>query len=200
MTDTNPEEAFGLTSLPPISPEDQAELDALDADPPPYFTLFRVWREILEPAADSQTDRVGPGWAHKITTQYPQIKLQDMTQFRDEYFGCVKQMLDILNFVISQDPECLDRDEIERDKIENGYLYHELMQLWQGAIVAWEHEWDCEAPDAAVKLGVISEVHRIFFAGDGLTAFLDNIGWQMDDSDKSLLTSIMDEYKEGDHE
>lgn len=204
MTDPKPEltpvPEYEESIEPPLSELDQAELDALDAEPPTYHTLLQVFRTVLEPAREDQTQRVGPGWASRITQTFPKIELQDMNRFRDLYFAKVLEMLDILEYIISTDDQALGRLDIESDREGNWHHYRNLLELWQAQIVTWEKNWNCEDPDAAIELGAISEVHRMFFGAEGLTAFLDNIGFQLTEADQTEMAEVLNEIKAGDHE
>lgn len=203
MTDPNPE-VPDISSLrpvesiePPLSAEDQADLDSLTDDPPTYHSLLQVWQTILAPAEEEQTERVGPNWGSRITQMYPQIKMQQMTEFRDRYFSKILELKHILDGIVEEFPEALQHLDMEADATENAVHYKNILFLWQAQIVQWEKEWDCEDEFAAVELGAISEVHKMFFGAEGVTAFLDNIGFEFTEDDQVELRDLLDEIKAG---
>lgn len=181
----------------PLSATDQAELDALVAEPPSYHTILEVWNEILK-SAEAEADSlqpIGPGWASKITTMYPQITFRQMTEFKKRYFGKILEFKRILENEIASDPDCLTHLDAESDSTENAAHYKNMLLLWQQQIVQWEINWDCEDEYAAVELGAISEVHKMFFNEKGITAYLDNIGFQFTEDDQLVLQQALAEMR-----
>lgn len=183
----------------PLSGKDQDDLEALNAEAPSYHTLLEVWLNLLAPAHEEQTQRVQPGWASRITSMYPQVKIQHMTEFRDRYFGKILELKLILDAEIEDDPDALQFNSAVADVEENSYHYRNLLLNWQKAILQWELDWDCEDDLAAVELGAISEVHKMFFGETGVTAYLDNIGFGkvFDEDDQRTITESLNEMREG---
>lgn len=198
---TTPEEAFGLHAVeetiePPLTDQDLADLESLDREPPSYHTILEVWSELLKPAEEEQTKRVQPGWGSRITQMYPQIKMQHMTEFRDRYFAKILELKQILDEEIAEDPDCFKPSKPEDDAADNRHHYKNLLLNWQKQIIQWELDWDCEDDLSPVELGAISEVHKMFFSEKGVTAYLDNIGFEFDEQDQLEMSMVLNEMKE----
>lgn len=191
MTDNN------VTPLR-MSEQDEADLELLaNGEKPAYHTVLEVWREVLKPAADEATKKVHPAWASRITGQFPSIAFADMNVFRDRYYGKIIELADLLHDVIESDDECLNYETPEEDVEHNSHHYRELLFQWQARILLWEQQWDCTDGWAAVELGAISEVHKMFFSQTGITAFLDNIKFEYTERDQAEVQARLAAIKEG---
>lgn len=191
-----------LKAVPPVetfelSEQDEADLQSLvDVPDVQYHSLLEVWRELLTPAGGEATKRVQPGWASRITGMYPQIKMQQMTIFRDNYFSKIEELKHILMLEIENDPDALQHLTPESDAEENRHHYTNLLLQWQMQILSWELNWIADDELSAVELGAISEVHKMFFAETGVTAYLDNIGFQFDELDQADMSVLLNDLRE----
>ena len=168
-----------------------------DGEAPPYHPILRVWREVLSPAREELDAKVTPQWASRIVTTHTGLTFGDMEKFRDSYFGKIVELLEILELEIESDDECLSYATPEEDVEHNGDHYRNLLLTWQMAFLQWELDWETTAPDAAVELAAISEVHKMFFGQTGVTAFLDNIKFEFTEADQQLVAEALEELKEG---
>lgn len=186
---------------PELTDLDQADLIQLFSEPdavkpPEYHTILEVWREVLRPAAGEATTKPSPQWCNRMVQSYAGVRYQDMLDFRDLYFGRLIHLADLLNEEIATDDDCLTYSKPEDDVLENAGHYKNLLLVWQQAILQWELDWDCQNPNAAAELGVISEVHKVFFGPEGLTNFLDNVGFQFSEADQQELADGLNELRE----
>jgi hypothetical protein len=166
-------------------------------EPDNYHPILEVWRAVLEPARGQRDVKVTPAWANRVIGSYAGVTYADMNNFRDAYFGMVIQMADVLEFEISTDDECLNNFTPEDDLEHNVHHYKNLLRDWQMVLMQRELDWDCESPNAAVEMAVLSEVHKMFFGDTGLTQFLDNIQLQIDETDQAMIRNALDELKAG---
>ena len=164
---------------------------------PSFHPVLEVWREVLRPAATEATTKVTPQWASRIIQSYPQIQFADMNAVRDSYFGKILQLAKVLDLEIEEDDECLGYTTPEEDVEHNAHHYKNLLLNWQLAFLQWELDWDCTDDHAAVELAAISEVHKMFFGQNGITAFLDNIKFEFTESDSAYLAEALQELKDG---
>jgi hypothetical protein len=179
---------------------DKAELAALGVnvdEPPTFHPILEVWREVLKPAQSELGRRINPAWANKITSSYRELNFRDMPAYRDAYFGALLEMAQILDEEIASDDDCLTYTTAEEDAKHNRLHYINMLTNWQLMILQWEMDWDCEAPEAPVVVAAISEVHKMFLGEVGLLSFLDNIGFEFDESDQARLTERLTEQQEG---
>jgi len=178
-------------------PEFDTVEDILEqANAAPYHAILEVWDAILKPAREERTKKVTPQWANRIVTAYTGIQFADMVEFRDRYFDKILQLHQILLDEIATDDECLNVEKAEEDVEKNSLRYLNLLINWQKAFLQWELDWDCTDPTAAVELGAISEVHRMFFNEDGIIALLDQIKFEFTDDDRDLLAAELNELRE----
>lgn len=197
MIMSNRQHATGPTESFEMSEQDAQDLQKLaETGEVTYHTILEVWQHQLAPAGDESTRKVAPGWASRITAMYPQIKMQQMTEFRDRYFGKISELKSILDLEIASDPDCFSYQTPQEDAENNSHHYKNLLLQWQSQIVQWEAGWSCEDELAPVELGAISEVHKMFFNEVGVTAFLDNIGFEFTESDQAEMSAALNELKE----
>ena len=156
-----------------------------------YHTILEVWREVLKPAADEQYKRITPQWATRVIAAYPEIAYADMPAFRELYFGSILHLASILDDEISGDDECLNLTSAEEDVEHNTHHYLNVLFSWQMQFMQWEIEWDCTAPDAALRVAALGEVHKMFFDPMGLTALLDQINFEFTDTDRDTLGEML---------
>jgi hypothetical protein len=169
-------------------PEFDTVEDILEqANAAPYHSILEVWREVLKPAREERSKKITPQWANRIVTTYNGLKFGDMLEFREQYFGKIAELEEILLAEIDTDDECLNVTKPEEDVEANSHHYLNVLINWQKAFLGWELAWDCGDTDAAIELSAISEVHRMFFDQNGLTALLDQIKFEFTDADRDML-------------
>lgn len=188
MTENN------VTELP-LTPKDESDLEQLNAPEPKFHTILESWREVLKPAKTQTDVKVTPAYANRIIGSYAGISYADMNDFRDIYFALVLQLEDILLAEIATDDECLTYSTIEEDKEHNSKHYKNLLIDWQVAILQHELNWDCTDPHAALQMGAIAEINRMFFSQNGLTGHLDSIQFEYTDDDRLKLQELVDQMK-----
>lgn len=178
-------------------PEFDTVEDILEqANAAPYHTILEVWREVLKPAHTERLKKITPQWANRICTNYRELNFADMLEFRDRYFDKIHELEDVLAAEIETDDECLNLTTPEEDAEHNGHHYLNVLTNWQKTFLTWELEWDCADPDASIELAAISEVHRMFFDQNGLTALLDQIQFQFTDADRDLLAAELQDLRD----
>lgn len=167
-----------------------------DANSAPYNSILRIWAEVLKPAEQERYKKITPQWANRICTTYREINFDDVPKFRDHYFDKVLELANILDLEIATDDECLNVTSAEEDVEHNTVHYLNVLIDWQKALLSWELAWDCSDACAAVELAAISEVHRMFFDQNGLTALLDQIKFEMTDDHRDLLAATLQEMRD----
>lgn len=191
------EEVMGSMEIEETT-EELTVQDILDeANQVQYHAILEIWREVLKTGETERNNKITPQWANRICTSYREINFADMPRFRDAYFDKIAELVAILNIEIASDDECLNVMSAEEDVQNNGAHYMNMLIEWQKSFLLWELEWDPTNEDAAIELAAISEVHRMFFDQNGITALLDQIQFQVTDSDRELLAGILQELKEG---
>jgi hypothetical protein len=168
-----------------------------EAEQASYHTILEVWSKVLDPAAEERRKPVTPQWASRIVNTYPQVDYADMVVYRDLYFERVEALEAILQAAIDSDEECLKHTSAEEDVEKNGHLYLGILFDWQKQFMLWELEWDCTRATAAIEVAATSELHRMFFAQEGLTALLDQINFEFTDEDRDALAEALVELREG---
>lgn len=165
-----------------------------------YHTILEVWREVLRPAEKERYAKITPQWANRIVSAYRELNFADMPNFRDSYFAKIEDLAEILRIEIHTDDECMNVMSAEEDVQNNGFHYLNVLIDWQRQFLQWELAWDCTSLNAAAELAAISEVHRMFFDATGLTSLLDNIQFEITDSDRDLLAAALQELKDASEE
>jgi|JI10StandDraft_1071094.scaffolds.fasta_scaffold35334_5 hypothetical protein len=198
---TVPDETIEL----PVTEHDEADIIKMfgsEAEQPEHRTILEVWREVLAPADTERNGKVAPQWAINMVTAHVGVTFADMNDFRDEYFDKIIVLFNILLEEIATDEECLLRNSVQDDLIFNGQHYKNLLTNWQLQFMRWELEWDVVAPGAAVTLGVLAEVHKMFFGQMGLIPHLSSINFDeaYTEADQLALTEALQALKEGSSE
>jgi hypothetical protein len=177
--------------------QDQADLDKLyeTGEMPTYHPLLQVWREVLKPAAEEAKSKVTPQWANRITQSYREVNFEDCEYVRDSYFAKIAELAKILDLEIASDDDCLTYDTPEDDVAENSHHYQNLLLQWQLALLKWEMDWECTDLYAGAELAAISEVHKMFFSAEGLTAHLESIRFEFTEADQQLLADALLEFR-----
>lgn len=168
---------------------------AAEANKAPYHSILEVWRAVLAPAEAERGSRITPQWANRIVTSYREIGFKDMLRFRDMYFDRILELLIILDDEIALDDECLNVTNAEEDVEQNTVHYLNILFNWQKCILSHELAWRPDHEDAPIVIGVLSEVHKMFFETTGLTGLLDQINFEFTDDDRQLLASELDDMK-----
>lgn len=176
-----------------LTEQDRTDLTQLynTGEVPSFHPVLEVWREVLRPAEAEAVKKVSPQWASRITAAYREVAFADMTFVRDSYFAKLAQLASILDDEIASDPECLSYTSAEEDAEHNAFHYKNLLMVWQMAILQWELDWSCESMNAGPELAAISEVHKMFFGDQGITAFLENIRFEFNDDDQQVLAEAL---------
>lgn len=171
-----------------------------EASTAPYHTILELWREVLSPATDELKRSVSPQWANRIVSSYQGLQFSDMDNFRDTYFTKVLTLADILADEIDSDDEALNHTSPEEDVENNTPHYLTVLFNWQQQFLLWELGWRCTASDAAVEIAALSEVHKMFFGEQGLTALLDQIKFEFTDDHRQMLSELLEETKAAEEE
>lgn len=166
-------------------------------EPPSYHSILQVWSAVLEPAAAEQSAPVTPQWANRITSTYRELSYADMIKVRNELFSMLMQMRWDVVCIIEENPECLNVETAEEDIEHNAQHFREIMIRWQERMLQREIAWDCTSDNAAVEIATLSEVHKMLFGENGITGFLDAIGFQFTDADQDELRERLTAVKEG---
>lgn len=164
---------------------------------PGYHPILKIWSAVLEPAKAQLDEPITPQWANRITSSYREISFADMLEFRERYFGLVDALRQVVEDEIATDEECLTYTTPEEDVEHNSGHYKNVLRDWQKVILQRELDWDCADPHAGVEIGVISEVHKMFFGPTGLTQYLDNIKFEFTEADSAALAAELEALKEG---
>lgn len=189
------EEAHTMTTDTDTTPQLSLVTNSEEAEAQPFYPLLRVWREILAPASDPKVQRVTPQWATRLVSTHAGLTFADVQKVCDRYFERLGILTEILDAEIATDPNCLSYTTIEEDAELNRDHYLNLLMLWQQQFLLWELEWSCTADDAAIDIASADEVFRFFFGQTGITAYLDNIGFQFDEIDQEQITEALTEMR-----
>jgi hypothetical protein len=169
----------------------QDVLDAAEATP--YHTILEIWRGVLAPAREQIGSRITPQWATRMVSTYAQVKYEDMPAFGQLYYERIGLLADILDLEIEIDDECLNRTSAQEDVENNSEHYVNLLTEWQRQFLQWEIDWDATSPTAAIEVAALSEVHKMFFDPQGITALLDEINFVFTDGDRENLAEALQE-------
>lgn len=164
---------------------------------PEYHTILEVWREVLKPSLTEVDKKVTPQWANRMVQSYAQLTFNDCNKLHVRYFEHIQDLLKIVEAEIATDAKCLEPKSPEDDAVLNSQHYKNVLRDWQLAFLQWELDWSCLDEDAAVQIAALSETHKAFFGPTGITAFLDNIGFEYTDDDQAELAVALEELKEG---
>lgn len=191
MTDDQQQDA----QIIEFSPQDVEDLEAIGVttgDVPNFHPILHVMKEVMAPARGELNKKVTPQWATRMVSSYAGVDFADMNDFRDQFYGLFIELEDILLAEIATDEQCLKWETPEEDRENNAQHYRNLLRDWQLVFLRHELEWDCAAPGAGVKIAVLSEVHKGIFGQTGLTAFLNNIGFEITEQEQAEIADALE--------
>lgn len=171
-------------------PDDLSEMPEA-AEPQPYRTLLELWKVLLASSRNMIDEPVSPQWATKIVQTYPEIRFKDAEDVHVGVFAMTAALADILDRIIAEDDECLNKLDAQEDAEQNAVNYRRVLTDWQVYFVEQEAAWRATDKAAAVKLAVLSEVQQMFFGQTGLVNHLDSIGFQYTEADQQALTETL---------
>ena len=176
-----------------MTEKDEADLKQLleEGAEVEFHPVLQVWREVLSNGPELAKEKVTPQWASKIVGTYTGVHFADMERMQELYFSKIGALAAILEYEINTDSDCLTYTTPELDAVENANHYKNLLRDWQLMFLQWELDWKTTDPEAAVELAAISEVHKMFFDPQGLTALLDQINFQFTDTDRDTLGELL---------
>lgn len=177
--------------------KDLASLGITTGDEPSFHTILEVWLKVLEPVHTELGAKVTPQYANRIVNTYSGVGFNDMNEFRNRFHSKIVELEEILKEVVATDPECLTYTSPEEDRAENSKHYRTLLLEWQKRFLEWELAWDTMAPDAAIEMGAIGEVHNFAFGATGLTAQLQNIQFQYTEQDQAEAHEALEAMRSG---
>lgn len=179
---------------------DEQELtvqDILDqAAETPYHTILEMWREVLLPSRTMAQEKVSPQWASRLVNSFPELRYADTPKLAEVYYDGISELLSILELEIAQDDECLKQTSAEEDVAYNGARYLNILTEWQALFLMWELEWDATSELAAIEIASMSEIHKMFFDPQGITALLDQINFQVTDADREVISDRLKDVLE----
>jgi hypothetical protein len=162
-----------------------------------FHTILEVWRSILAPAKDQIGAPITPQWATRMVQSYAGLTYADTPALADLYYRRIMVLAGILDEEIASDDECLNAVTADEDVEHNSGHYLNVLIAWQKQFLLWELEWVPTSGTAAVEVASLSEVHRMFFDPTGISALLEQIGYQFTDADKDLLIAELNAAREG---
>lgn len=188
--------------MPELSEQDIADLEKLnegfesgEIPTPTYHTILHVWREILAPIDTERSKAPTARWCSTMLGRYSGLTFADMGVVQDLYFSRLDQLRNQLLDEIAEDDECLNYTTAEEDVEHNGHHYQNLLLNWQKSVLQWELEWAHDDETAAAQLAAMGEVHQMFFGQTGLVALLDQIGFELTESDTEVMHTALDELR-----
>lgn len=194
MTDVTPE----------LTAQDETDLQALLDNPAPSKrTLLEIWSHLLDNLEPERLLPITPDFAARVVQSWPQMKIQDVKDYRDSYHSFMEQMRSVVRTVIAAaDPEALEATGIDEDSdaVVNRAHYIEILLEWQLLIGRWERDWDSEAVDAHITLAAIADASVFFLGQTGLVAHLSEIGLVFQDEDREEMTKRLVEAREADND
>lgn len=180
-----------------VTDESIQDFIARGGEAPSFHPILKVWSEVLSNADGELNAPITPQWASRITASYRELNFADMPAFRDALFSKLVRYREIVDAVIAADDECLNLHTPEEDLEHNAGHYRDILLDWQLELLGWEMAWECTSPNAATELASLSELHKMIFGEVGITAFLDNIKFQLDQADQDAMAEALQAKKEG---
>lgn len=166
----------------------------------PYQPIIKVFREVLKPSVEESKKEPTPNWCIQMIGSYPGITYADMPDVQTRFYVIIDELKAVVEYEISEKPDCLSFGDAKTDMSENRTLYLNLLLKWQEVLLSHELEWDASAPWAAAEVAAISEVHKMFFSQNGITAFLHQAGFEFTEADQSDIAEALDAMRGAERE
>lgn len=174
----------------PLSPKDQADLDAVpttEDEAPKQRSLLELWQNVLNNVDTVVNQPIPINVALKVVSSWPFLSVQDTESYHGAYHEILRVARDDLNDVLREHPEAFGWVG-EKDAAENHELYLEVLVRWHNALDTYEEEWRAGDELSHVWLAAIADARATLFSGTGFIAHLDNIGLEF--SDEAFVAAV----------
>lgn len=173
------------------------DFPAVEGDEAPeYFTILKVWQEMLKSAEKAATRRVYADWAAVIVGKWPFIQFSDLQDVHNEYFRLIDELRKIFDLAIEADPEALNYTTPTEDIEHNSEMYFHILTEWNKALIVAQHEWRADDPKAAAKMVALGEVHAQILGKEGMAAYLGYVGMPFTEEDQATLTEHLQAFRD----
>lgn len=171
-------------------------IEAPEVKTPTKRTLLESWSKLLESIDTERKGRVTPQVANRTLSAWPKLDYSDLDAYYQRYYDISDEMRQVVEHEVATHPEALKN--IEDDGEDNEEIYLNIMFGWQQVIILHEHNWDTNAPDAAIELAAIADVQTFYLGQTGMVAHLGdpNLGFSFSDEDSDALRLALQEWKD----
>ena len=152
-------------------------------------TLLEIWAAVLSNIEHVEAQPVSMQMAARITSVYPQIKVQECGLYMTCYHSALRELRSILLDEIESDPDCFKY--AEDDAVKNRHHYLNLLTQWQLQVQQWDKEWDCTELEAHIWLAAYADAGTFVLGKEGLVAHLDQINFEFTDEDAAGIYAVL---------
>lgn len=179
-----PDTIEGLNDTPPA------------AETPPYNSILKVWRTMLDPAVQQRHLPPSPDWCAIIIARWTFLSFADCGIVQRVYFEIFDNVHGIIEQVYADNPEAFEVDDREKDIEENKDLYVFLLKEFQKALFVAQSEWSYDDPEAGPKMAALGEAQQQILGKQGLASYLGHIGLPFTEEEQTAMNEELQEFRE----
>lgn len=180
-TDTTTEAIQTVTEEFEVDGEHEA------AGPQLTNTVLRIWKEIFSNVDASEASKMPLPEALAILTTHPFMKMDYIGEYTRIYHDLLRAAKGVVEFEIEQHPGCLDN--IENDAEDNHAAYLGIVIGWHTLLFEAESAWCWDNKYAEAEAAAILSATQILFSDTGLSAHLEQIGFQIDEDERAMIVA-----------
>ena len=158
-------------------------------DEPISHTLLEVWTQLLSNIETSMKEPVTPAQALALTQRWTFLRIKDLAKYHHVYHGLLLDYRNVLEEVLSHDPDAIHR--VEDDLEVNRQQYLDALLNWQLLIQSYDHSWDSEEEDAGVLLAAQNDAARFIAGENGLLGHLGALDFQFSEETAEKLQEYL---------
>ena len=180
-----------------LSPTEQRALDDMEAaladvsvesgqEKAREITVLETWLAVLSNIETVAAEPVSPSQALKALRLAPGMQIKDVPDYLRMFYQILLEARDILEAEIINDPEALNRGG-KNDAEDNWAHYATIYMQWRTLLVEHEKSWSITGENPIAHIAAITGAAN-FLVGEGLVAYLDQIGFKFTEEDEIMVT------------
>ena len=149
-------------------------------------TVLETWLSVLSNIETVREEKISPSDALRTVALVPGLPIQEVTVVNELFSEMLLHARRIIELEIADDPDALMRGG-SIDAEGNWAHYANIYLQWRTMLVAEEKRWDINGPYPLAHIAAITRAANFLF-GQGLTSFLDQIGFEFNEEDEVLVS------------
>ena len=149
-------------------------------------TVLETWLSVLSNIETVREEKISPSDALRTVALVPGLPIQEVTVVNELFSEMLLHARRIIELEIADDPDALMRGG-SIDAEGNWAHYANIYLQWRTMLIEEEKRWDINDPHPLAHIAAITRTANFLF-GQGLTSFLDQIGFEFKEEDELMVS------------